>query len=170
MTPLHQFDNPILSQVCAPIDFADDLAWLPTLQQACVEHNGQGIAAPQIGIAKRAIFIRYGRDYGLTMVNPVLSQFSEEMITGPEGCLSYPGVTASVKRHQSVHCEWHDQFGAKFARYFRGTEAIVLQHEVDHLNGVCRVGDEWRNPSRTSLHQSGVLAAGMAAILAGGLK
>jgi peptide deformylase len=161
---IRTFDDPILKTVCEPVQPGEDLAWLKDLEQACYANNGAGIAAPQIGIAKRAVFIRYGEQHGMVLVNPELAHFSEETETKEEGCLSYPGVWTPVERSLTVQCAW-DLGASVRCRVFRGWEARVLQHEVDHLNGICRVGDAWRNP-KPGLKPSMVAAAALVATFA----
>lgn len=141
---IRQWDDPILKERCAEILLGDDLSWLKDLERACYENDGAGLAAPQIGIAKRAIFIRYGLEHGMILVNPILSRHSVETVNDVEGCLSYPEIRTPVARHQSVVCHWTHENGKRLFRCFSGFEARVLQHECDHLNGICRVGDAWR--------------------------
>jgi peptide deformylase len=163
---IKNFDDPILKLKCDDVLPVDDLAWVDDMADTCYLHNGAGLAAPQIGIAKRAVFIRYGKDYGLILINPVLSNPSEQTIVGTEGCLSYPGVYVPVTRHSSIHCNWQAFLNGKkvwsdttMARDFHGHEARVLQHEVDHLDGICRVGEQRHKPEQRSRNSRMVLAS-----------
>lgn len=157
---LRTFNDPILKVRCAAIEPDENLAWLSELERACYQHNGAGIAAPQIGIAKRAVFVRYGAEHGIVLVNPVLLQPSEETETDSEGCLSYPGIYTPVKRHKSVLCEWRTVGWNSCRRRFSGCEARVLQHEVEHLEGICRVGDAWRARHTNGASRGSMLAVG----------
>lgn len=145
---IRQFNDPILKVVCEPIAPGEDLSWLKDLERACYENDGAGLAAPQIGIAKRAVFIRYGKEHGLVLINPVLSCLSSTVATESEGCLSYPRFFTPVPRHTSVFCGWTMPNGKNGGRRFDLHEARVLQHEVDHLNGICLVGDAWREEQK----------------------
>jgi peptide deformylase len=145
---IRTFSDPILKEVCKAIQGDEDIGWLRDLEAACFANDGAGLAAPQIGVAKRAIFMTYGRNHGILMVNPELSEHSEEMVTAEERCLSYPGMAADIARHKSVRCTWALVLvyptlrldNRKMSRIFNDWEARVLQHEVDHLDGICRVG------------------------------
>lgn len=166
---IRTFDDPILKAICEPVTAEDDAQQLHRqLQAACLEHNGAGLAAPQIGIAKRAIFIRYGKQHGITLINPLLSNLDEEMITMDEGCLSYPNVTAPIARHHSVCCTWTLPNGKHQSRKFVGWESRVLQHECDHLDGICKVGDVWRRGGNRKANQ--VVLAPLLALAAGGMR
>jgi len=150
---IRTFNDPILKTVCTDVTAGDDLEWLAGFEQACYVNNGAGLAAPQIGLAKRVIFIAYGKSHGMFLVNPELSDFSPHKLIDREGCLSYPGTVTNVERHGFLTCAWWGvkkgangklEIAGIHRRVFRGFEARVLQHEVDHLNGICRVGDAWR--------------------------
>lgn len=141
---IRMHDDPILKQVCEPVDLSEDLSWTDQLREACIEHNGAGLAAPQIGIAKRAIYIAYGKEHGLTLINPEIIAFSRDTHTREEGCLSYPGEWTPVNRPVFITCKWNTTGGGPTLRSFEGWLARVAQHEVEHLDGICRVGDAWR--------------------------
>ena len=91
---------------------------------------GVGLAAVQIGQLKRAAIIRT-ETAKLDMFNPVIES-REGSIVHPEGCLSFPGVTRSIRRSQEVTIRNGD--GRRFV--FTGFEAIVAQHEIDHMDGI----------------------------------
>lgn len=97
---------------------------------------GVGLAAPQIGILKRAIVMDVGDEHGLIqLVNPVITHREGEQL-GPEGCLSIPGLMGDVKRAQKVTVRGLDRDGNEVE--IEGTDLLArcIQHEVDHLNGV----------------------------------
>ncbi len=107
--------------------------------------DGVGIAAPQVHVDKRIIVIevqsenrRYpGREaVPLTIViNPEISDLSESLETGWEGCLSIPDLRGLVPRHTTLKVRGLDRKGRPFEQHASGFFARVIQHEVDHLNG-----------------------------------
>ena len=107
--------------------------------------NGAGLAAPQIGVPLRVVIFgvksnpRYpeaGEVPDTVLINPVLQPLSAEMEEGWEGCLSVPGMRGSVPRYTSLRYSGFDEKGSKFQRDVEGFHARVVQHEVDHLDGI----------------------------------
>jgi peptide deformylase len=97
---------------------------------------GIGLAAPQIGIAKRIIVVHVGDDDGpYAIVNPTLSDFEGES-AATEGCLSIPGKIGDVTRAEKCTVTGVDRHGKKFRLESDGLLARCLQHEVDHLDGI----------------------------------
>lgn len=94
-----------------------------------------GLAANQLGIHWRIVTIWYNNAW-LTMINPAWSYQDDKKGYAHEGCLSRPGVRAKVKRYKRIHCNWmaQDRFWhqGKFNHFY----ARVIQHEVDHLDGI----------------------------------
>ena len=100
--------------------------------------NGIGLAAPQVGIAKRIVVIDIkddGKPSPITFVNPIITKFSEEKFLNQEGCLSVPEYYADVERSKEVEVEWFDESGKKIKRKLSGLLSICIQHEIDHLDG-----------------------------------
>src|SRR4051812_40435210 len=100
-------DDPVLKQVCDAVAPGERLTFLEDMELVCRKLRGVGLAAPQIGQAKRVILVRAGATPGAIapsafMINPVIVKRSDETDVGDEGCLSYPGVTARVERHDWV--------------------------------------------------------------------
>lgn len=101
---------------------------------------GLGLAANQIGLGIRACTI-HPKDktkYEIThMINPVLSDFLLPIVSQSEGCLSIPGVRLNTTRFEQCTCTWIDfDEGKEVTAVFFGLPAIIVQHEVDHLNGI----------------------------------
>lgn len=147
LAKLKQFDDPALSMVCDDVVPGEDLGFARNLKFVCqATPNGIGLAAPQIGVLKRAIFVWPGRKGdGEFMLNPTITAASEEaVISRDEGCLSYPGFYADVRRRAAVGVSWQTLAWKTESKIFHGIDAIVVQHELDHLNGICFVGDAWR--------------------------
>lgn len=94
-----------------------------------------GIAAPQVGINKRIIIVRTD-NVDRTMINPSIIWSSDDMFKSAEGCLSIPKVKGSVQRHWSVKVNYIDERGVHTCESFVGFDAAVVQHEIDHLDGI----------------------------------
>lgn len=112
------------------IDLLDDMA------ETMYEENGVGLAAPQVGVLRRAIVIDVGDDNGLIqLINPeiIASEGEQEC---PEGCLSIPGMRGYVPRPQKVTVRGVNQAGKPVEITGEGLLAIAFSHEIDHLDGV----------------------------------
>lgn len=97
--------------------------------------NGVGLAAPQLGVLDRVITIAPEGFKPLAMINPVIVKSEGEAI-GQEGCLSIPGLYGDVKRAHSVTVQAYDRKGRPMELDLEGMPARVVQHEVDHLDGI----------------------------------
>ena len=96
--------------------------------------DGVGLAAPQVGILKRIITIDIGEGPKV-LINPVIKKAQGKQ-TGEEGCLSFPNVFGNVDRPESIVVEAFDIDGNKIKIKAKGLEAVVLSHEIDHLDGI----------------------------------
>jgi peptide deformylase len=140
--------DPRLWQVSRPIEAFNtaELAHLLADMRDTMAHlNGAGLAAPQIGVQLRVVIFgvksnpRYpGIDDvpDTVLINPVLTPLSNEIEEGWEGCLSVPGMRGWVPRFQKLKYSGFDEQGQRFEREVEGFHARVVQHEVDHLDGV----------------------------------
>jgi peptide deformylase len=98
---------------------------------------GVGLAAPQLGISQRLVVYRLGHEAPLVaLVNPEIEWSSEEQEVLEEGCLSIPGIHVDVERPLHVRVRARDELGDVRLVEASGLEARVIQHEVDHLDGV----------------------------------
>ena len=98
---------------------------------------GVGLAATQLGVLHRVLVFRaYTEDPITALVNPVLDWTSEELEVAEEGCLSLPGVHVDVERPAQVRVRAQDPAGKPLQIEAEGLEARVIQHELDHLDGV----------------------------------
>ncbi len=95
---------------------------------------GRGIAAPQIGDTRRVIFV--DADGPLALVNPEIVRSSRQMMTLWDDCFSFPDLAVKLKRHLSVEVRYRDTEGKERLLKARGSLAELLQHEIDHVNGV----------------------------------
>jgi peptide deformylase len=131
--PVEKFNTPELDELLQ--DMRDTMAHL----------NGAGLAAPQIAVPLRVVI------FGVTanprypdvepvpdtvLINPVLTPLSGEEEDGWEGCLSVPGMRGWVPRFRKLRYSGYDERGRRFQRDVEGFHARVVQHEVDHLDGI----------------------------------
>ena len=103
--------------------------------EAQTDPPGLGLSAPQIGILKR-VFVGRIRSKIKGFVNPKIIKFSHQEVTILEGCLSVPELYGHVARPAELDLESQDARGRKSTRHYKGLPSRIIQHEVDHLNGV----------------------------------
>jgi peptide deformylase len=134
---IRTFGDPVLKTRAAPVEtFDDSLARLTEEMLATMRDNeGVGLAANQVGRLKR-VLVASVEDEDYVIVNPVLSDASETTERGQEGCLSIPGINVEVDRPTAVTVTGQDAAGEPLRIVARDMLARVLQHEVDHLDGV----------------------------------
>ncbi len=108
---------------------------LPEMIETMIKKDGVGLAAPQIGLNIRLIVVRH-KDNDIVMINPEILKKSLFKEWDEEGCLSVPGVFGQVKRHKKLTVRYLDGDGKSQQLEAEGFFARVIQHEVDHLNGV----------------------------------
>lgn len=148
--PVAQRGEIILTLKAVPVAASEfNSPWLEQLAQAMqttmLARNGVGIAAPQVYVSKRVIIVasRPNPRYpdapdmaAVVMVNPEILQFSEETCLGEEGCLSVPDERGQVSRAQRITVRYFTLHGESVEATYEGFPARIVQHEVDHLNGV----------------------------------
>ena len=129
--------DPILKQNCEDFDFSSDDAekLARELSTDMVNHEGIGLAAPQVGLLKR-VFVLGDRSGILPCFNPEIVNYSEDEDWLTEGCLSYPGLFIKIKRPASIDARFQDLSGKWQEMNMEGIVARCYQHELDHLNGV----------------------------------
>lgn len=132
--------DPRLTQVCAPVEAAEDLTALAAdMLDTMYAANGRGLAGPQIGVMQRIFVMDITWKEGLrapqVLINPEIVAMSEEHVGGEEGCLSIPDTPLEVTRPAEVTMRWRDLDGQQQERRMTGFEAKCAQHELDHLNG-----------------------------------
>jgi len=122
--------------------------------------NGVGLAATQVGLPYSIAVINPTRKTSdeIVLLNPRLIKTSKEIITEDEGCLSVPGISAQVKRHISVTCEYHNLKGEKTVLEARELLAKILQHEIDHLNGILFIDKLSANERKLALKENPLLS------------
>ena len=143
--------NPVLRQVAKQVDLKELVDQQSGLQQfiddmidTMREDGGVGLAAPQVNRSLQIVVLEYDNNDRYpgessipvtVLVNPVLSDYSEEEALGWESCLSLIDFRGLVLRSTSVTLNAYDRDGNKIEKRASGFEAVVLQHEIDHLNG-----------------------------------
>ena len=136
LRPIRELGDPVLRTPCDPVrSFDRQLADLVRDLEETVDHPGRaGLAANQIGVSLRVFSYNVDGVIG-HLVNPMITERSEETQDGDEGCLSVPGLFAPTVR--AMHCvaEGVDVHGEPLRLEGEGLMARCLQHEVDHLDG-----------------------------------
>jgi peptide deformylase len=119
-------------------------ALLEDMRDTMRAQNGAGLAAPQVGVGLRVVIFGVTRNPRYPdvepvpyteLINPVLTDLSDDMEEGWEGCLSVPGLRGAVSRFSMIKYHGFDQFGKPIDRVAEGFHARVVQHECDHLIG-----------------------------------
>jgi peptide deformylase len=136
-----QHPNPALKQVASPVDptAEKDLRELcKTMARLMYGAPGIGLAAPQIGVLKRVIVYDLDDEKRgvIALCNPEIIETSDELAVDDEGCLSLPGITVSIERPARVTCEALTLKGTTVRIEAEGLHARLLQHEIDHLDGL----------------------------------
>ncbi|MCB2211514.1 peptide deformylase [bacterium] len=139
------YGDPVLRKVAEPVtEFGPELEKLAAdMLETMEKGDGIGLAAPQVGLSIRFLVIGLPEEVDgertmriLTMANPEIVAESEELATCEEGCLSLPEINVQVDRPEAVTVEYQDLKGEKRVLEAEGMLAVVVQHEMDHLDGV----------------------------------
>ena len=137
---LHLLGSPVLRQRAAPVAAVDDEVrqLVDDLFDTMRAAKGVGLAANQVGIARRVAVVDVGDEDPppLVLVNPRIVTASEEHETAEEGCLSIPDIYGDVERALRVTLEALDRDGRPYRTELAGFKARAVQHEIDHLDGV----------------------------------
>lgn len=137
---LRRYGDPILRSSATPVDRFDDTLAEQVRRMGAIMGDalGVGLAAPQLGVSQRMLVYRAAPDAPVVaLLNPEVEWASEDDVEiVEEGCLSIPGVAVEVERPVHVRVRAQDERGEDRLVEASGLEARVIQHEVDHLNGV----------------------------------
>ncbi len=147
MLKVYEYPHPVLKQKAVKVEKVDDelRQFLDDMLETMYESAGVGLAAPQVGVSKRIVVIDAeqesdgsGHKAGnpMYLVNPEIIWRSEDMVCGEEGCLSVPDQRAEVERHAQVRVHYLDYNGKEQEILADDFLAIVIQHELDHLDGI----------------------------------
>lgn len=139
MSKIVKYPNSILKQKTPLWDFNDPPEDAHALVEEMItimnESNGIGLAAPQIGKSYR-MFIMRGENENYACFNPTIVYYSPEVELNDEACLSFPGINVKVKRSLNVRLRFQTPSGHTVTKSFSGLTARVIQHELDHLDGI----------------------------------
>ena len=154
MSFIRKWGDPVLKSRATPVDRFDDTLRQQIQRMAGIMRDaiGVGLAAPQLGISQRLLVYRIGSDAPLiTLVNPELEWQSDDAETFEEGCLSIPTVAVDVERPIHVRVRARDEHGDERLVEASGLEARVIQHEMDHLDGVLMLDRASREDRKEAL-------------------
>jgi peptide deformylase len=139
LTQIRRLGDPVLKSRATPVDRFDDALreQVARMGELMDDAQGVGLAAPQLGLSQRLLVYRVGQGAPLVaLANPEVEWVSDDEEPLDEGCLSIPGVTVPVERAVYVRVSARDEAGEPRLVEASGLEARVLQHELDHLDGV----------------------------------
>ena len=156
--------HPILKKKARPVEEAEFgfglEEFVNSMLDTMYDENGIGLAAPQVGDSRRILVAepRFGDEDAsdvplFMMVNPEITRRSEEMIGCEEGCLSLPDFLFNVPRHKTINVKWRTPNGETMSKTLSGFHAIVIQHEIDHLDGITLLDRASRPHRRKWLQQ-----------------
>ncbi|HYV14640.1 MAG TPA: peptide deformylase [Conexibacter sp.] len=162
---VRQFGDPVLNSRARPVERFDDELRTEIERMGRVMHEtlGIGLAATQVGRLQRMLVYRVEQESPIVaVVNPEIEWSGDELETMEEGCLSLRGVIVDVERPLHVRVRAQDEHGEQITIEATGLEARVLQHEIDHLDGVLildRTSREQRKEAMRILREAGERAA-----------
>jgi peptide deformylase len=139
LAQVRQFGDPVLKATAVPVEQFDERLRAEVARMAGVMGDaiGVGLAATQLGVMHRVLVYKVGEDGLLAaLVNPELEWVGDDVEEAEEGCLSLPGVHVDVERPVRVRVRARDEHGEPVRIEASGLEARVIQHEIDHLDGV----------------------------------
>ena len=151
---IRRLGDPVLKSRATEVDRFDELLRNQVARMAGLMNDafGVGLAAPQLGISQRLLVYRVGPEAPLVaLVNPEVEWTSREEETMEEGCLSLPGVVVDVDRPVHVRIRALDEEGEERHVEASGLEARVIQHEIDHLDGVLILDRTSRDQRREAM-------------------
>jgi peptide deformylase len=157
---VRKLGDPVLRAKALPVERFDRTLEREVERMGVLMHDalGVGLAATQLGVLHRVLVYRaYSEDPLTVLVNPVLEWESEERESAEEGCLSLPGVHVEVERAVSVRVRAQDEHGAELEVEAEGLPARVIQHEIDHLDGVLildRISREARKEAMRAMREA----------------
>ena len=154
MSFIRRLGDPVLKSSATPVDRFDDSLRRQVARMAGIMNDayGVGLAAPQLGVSQRLLVYRVGPDAPLiVLANPEIEWRSDDTEFLDEGCLSIPGITVDVERPVHVRVLAKDEQGEDRAVEASGLEARVIQHEMDHLDGVLILDRTSRDQRREAM-------------------
>ena len=165
--------NPVLRRKARPVDNPNTAATqklIDDMIETLRSVDGVGLAAPQVAVGQRIAIIEYAEwpddlpeDAAppepklYVIVNPEIVRKSDEMVEGPEGCLSIPGYNGTVMRHESIVVKALNRRGSPVKIKAHGWLARIFQHEIDHLDGILYIDHAtqvWKVPDAEGAPQA----------------
>ena len=153
---VRRLGDPVLKSRATPVDRFDDSLRRQVARMAGIMADalGVGLAAPQLGVSQRLLIYRVGTDAPvIALANPELEWRSDDQDVLEEGCLSLPGIQVDVERPLHVRVRGMDEHGDERRIEASGLEARVIQHEMDHLDGVLILDRTSREQRREAMRQ-----------------
>lgn len=123
-------------EVLFPLSLTDKNLATTLLDMVKVDSGSAGLAAPQVGVHKRIVIVTDKKRNPKLLINPDITYFSTNTKEFPEGCLSIPDELYLVPRSVTIKYQFRDLTGKTHSHKATGWEARVIQHEIDHLNGI----------------------------------
>jgi peptide deformylase len=157
---VRKLGDPILKTKARPVDRFDDELRDEVERMGVLMHDalGIGLAAPQVGISHRVLVYRIEPDSPIVaLINPEIEWSSRDEEISEEGCLSLPMIHVDVERPVAVLVNARDEHGAELVVEATGLEARVIQHEIDHLDGILildRTSREQRKAAMRALREA----------------
>jgi peptide deformylase len=138
MLKIITFGNELLRQISLPVkEFDEDLHdFIRQMHQTLLKRKGFGLAAVQVGQLLRLFIVELPEDKLRIFINPEIIETSMDQNTFEEGCLSVPGINTDIIRPMAIKVQAWDENGKPFTISAKGLLARVMQHEIDHLNGM----------------------------------
>lgn len=157
---IRQYGDPVLRTPAERVDVFDDALAAEAQEMVRIMDDGRavGLAAPQLGRLRRLIVVQpYEDEPAHALVNPEILSWSEDEDIAPEGCLSIGEVNVDVARALAIRIRAQDLRGTEFEADIEGFAARVVQHEIDHLDGILildRATPEARRAALAELRES----------------
>jgi peptide deformylase len=154
MAHVRTFGDPVLKTRALPVSRFDgelrkQVDWMRDLMEGAL---GVGLAATQVGVVERVLVYRVELESPIVaVINPEIEWRGEQTEIAEEGCLSIPGIHVDVERNLHLRVGAVDETGAPFTIEASGFEARVLQHEIDHLDGVLMLDRTTREQRREAM-------------------
>jgi peptide deformylase len=154
LAKIRKLGDPVLRTRALPVTEFDarlreEVDWMRGVMDGA---EGIGLAATQVGTLARVLVYRVEAESPtMAVINPVIEWHGEETETMEEGCLSIPGIRVDVERHLHVRISCQDEYGEAATIEASGLEARVLEHEIDHLDGVLMLDHAERSQRREAM-------------------
>lgn len=153
---VRKFGDPVLKARAVPVEHFDAglAAEVARMAEVMGDAIGIGLAATQVGVMHRLLVYRIGQEAPLAvLVNPELDWSGKEQEGAEEGCLSLPGIHVEVERPVYVRVRASDERGERLLIEASGLEARVIQHEIDHLDGVLMIDRVPRDARKQAMRE-----------------